>query len=184
MPSFIQGASRSARDLYQKPNLWYGEFHDALDRLKSKYAVDVGQETGYFELCELTRPSHVEDFHKSFDSVVSYDRRGQQFGLHSAVLRRGAIAKSAENLQQRLANANDYFRRKASEVFNDEDALRLLSSLYQDVVVDISDFDSCKDGLSLARLTAANFCEVGVNVIYITEAGQRFIDSLKTHGQI
>ena len=86
---------------------------------------------------------------------------------------------STEELRQRLANANDYFRRKATEVVSDDAALRLLATLYEAVVVDISEFDSCKDGLSLAKLTAANFCEIGANVIYITESGQRFIDSIK-----
>ena len=86
---------------------------------------------------------------------------------------------STEELRQRLANANDYFKRKATEVVSDDAALRLLATLYKSVVVDISEFDSCKDGLSLAKLTAANLCEVGANVIYITESGQRFIDSIK-----
>ena len=49
--------------------------------------------------------------------------------------------------------------------------------------VDISDFDACDGGLPLAKLTAANFCEVGAKVIHITEAGQRFIDSLRDHGK-
>ena len=62
---------------------------------------------------------------------------------------------------------------------SDDAALRLLATLYEAVVVDISEFDSCKDGLSLAKLTGANFCEIGANVIYITESGQRFIDSIK-----
>ena len=86
---------------------------------------------------------------------------------------------SKEILKQRLANANDYFQRKAGEVLNDEAALKLLATMYQDVVVDISAFDSCENGISLAKLTAANFCEVGANVIYITEAGQRFINSIE-----
>ena len=33
----------------------------------------------------------------------------------------------------------------------------------------------------MAKLTAANFCEVGANVIYITESGQRFIASIQNH---
>ena len=94
---------------------------------------------------------------------------------------RGGTANSTENLRQRLANANDYLQRKASEVFNDEAALRLLATMYQDIVVDISEFNACEKGIPLAKLTAANFCEVGANVIYITEAGQRFIDSIEAH---
>ena len=91
---------------------------------------------------------------------------------------------SAESLRQRLANANDYFRRKAVEVLNDEASLDLLLALHGEVVVDISSFDACENGIPLSKLTAANFCEVGAKVIYITEAGQLFVDSLMTNGRI
>ena len=66
-------------------------------------------------------------------------------------------------------------------MFGDEDAVRLLARLYQTVIVDIADFDACKDGVSLAKLTAANFCEIGAKSIYITEAGQNFIDALNSY---
>ena len=82
-----------------------------------------------------------------------------------------------DNLRQRLDNANDYFRRKAAEVYSDESALDLLTILHKAVVVEIADFDPVKDGIPLAKLTAANFCEIGANVIYITEVGQRFMES-------
>ena len=85
---------------------------------------------------------------------------------------------SPDNLRQRLENANRHFRRKAAEVFTDDAALRLLATMYEDVIVDIPDFDLGKHGLSLAKLTAAHFCEIGANVIYITESGQRFIESI------
>lgn len=95
-----------------------------------------------------------------------------------------AVASPNENVRLRLENANSYFRRKASAVFNDPAALALLESLYEDIVVDISKFNTCEDGIPLAKLTAANFCEVGAKVIHITEAGQRFIDSVRSHGEI
>ncbi len=123
-------------------------------------------------------------------------RRIEDFTKHAALIvenwdywhhpkgRRKPQINASENLRHRLANANSYFRRKASAVFGDRTALTLLESLYEDVVVDISDFDTCEKGISLAKLTAANFCEVGANVIHITEAGQQFIDSLRSHGRI
>ena len=83
-----------------------------------------------------------------------------------------------EELRQRLDNANNHFRWKAAEVFSDEDAVRLLIKLYQRSTIRIAEFDICQDGISLARLTAANFCEIGANLVYITEAGQGFIESL------
>jgi hypothetical protein len=87
-----------------------------------------------------------------------------------------------DDIQHRLANANDYFLRKASEVYGDDGAMALLETMYGKVVIDISDFDPGADGLALAKLTAANFCEIGAKVIYITEAGQLFIESLREDG--
>ena len=83
-----------------------------------------------------------------------------------------------EGIRQRLDNANRHFRRKAAEVLADEDAVRLLADLYQSVNIALDEFDTCERGFALAKLTAANFCEVGARVIYITEAGQRFIEAL------
>ena len=76
-------------------------------------------------------------------------------------------------------NINDHFHRKAAEVFTDDVALRFLAVLYQDSVIDLADCDAGQQGVPLAKLTAANFCEVGANVIYITESGQRFLESIQ-----
>lgn len=92
-----------------------------------------------------------------------------------------SAADLSPSLQQRLDNANAYFRRMAAAVFADDVALRLLAVLCQDGVIDLADFDSCEHGIPLAKLTAANFCEVGASVIYITESGQRFIKSIWNH---
>ena len=86
---------------------------------------------------------------------------------------------SARHLQQQASNANDYFIRRGTEVFNDEEALKLLAALYADVVVETKELDLGEQGLAMAKLTAADFCEVGADVIYITEAGQRFIRSIE-----
>jgi hypothetical protein len=100
------------------------------------------------------------------------------------VSRRSEAVSATEDLRQRLANANDYFHRKATEVYTDKAALELLITMDQDVVLEISDFDTCESGIPLAKLTAANFSEVGAKVIFITEAGQRFIASLRQSGEI
>lgn len=117
------------------------------------------------------------------ESIAEQWDKGPSVRRHPLNWRR-AMANPSENLRLRLENANSYFRRKASAVFGDSASLALLKSLYEDIVVDISDFDACENGLPLAKLTAANFCEVGAKVIHITEAGQQFIDSLKSHGRI
>ena len=83
-----------------------------------------------------------------------------------------------EDLRLRLEDANAYFRWKAAEVFEDESAVRLLARIYDSVMVEFSEFDSSKDGISLAKLTAAAFCEFSSTGIYITESGRRFIESI------
>ena len=83
-----------------------------------------------------------------------------------------------EELRQRLESANVHFRWKAAAVIGDEDAIRLLATLYQVFNIEISELDMRKNGIALAKLTAANFCEIGANVIYITDAGQDFIESI------
>lgn len=90
----------------------------------------------------------------------------------------GETSRQINNLTLRLDNANRYFRRMASSVYNDEEATKLLKSMYSDVLVENKDFDFCRSGRALAKLTAANFCEIGTDDVYITEHGQRFIDSL------
>ena len=79
---------------------------------------------------------------------------------------------------KRLDRANRHFRLKASAVFNDPDALDLLTRMNTQILVETSDFDFCNDGRSLAKLTAANFCDVGANGIFITDRGRRFIAKL------
>lgn len=66
----------------------------------------------------------------------------------------------------------------AATVFNDDEAIELLRLMYRNVLVENEAFDFQKNGRALARLTAANFCELGPTDIYITQAGQRFIDNL------
>ena len=92
---------------------------------------------------------------------------------------RMAWVDPTEELRHRLDNANDYFKRKANEVFTDDVALRLLAAMYQSRFIEIADFDPCKQGIALAKLTAANFAEIGANIIYITESGQRFIKGIE-----
>jgi hypothetical protein len=86
----------------------------------------------------------------------------------------------ASDARTRLDRVNRHFRRKAGAVFNDVDALGLLTRMNSKIVVETSDFDFCNGGRSLAKLTAANFCDVGANGIYITDRGRRFIAKLNT----
>ncbi len=126
-----------------------------------------------------TRGHTTWDKDKGDEDAVRYHVLGM---WASPVSSHSIGSRSSENLRVRLANANDYFRRKASEVYNDQGALDLLKAMDRDVVVDISDFDACSLGISLSKLTAASFCEIGAKVIFITDAGKRFIESLRTQG--
>ena len=87
-------------------------------------------------------------------------------------------SEASNNLELRLNNANRYFRKMAAAVFNDDEAIKLLRSMYRAVLVENEAFDFQQNGHALARLAAANFCELGPTDIYITQAGQRFIDNL------
>ena len=90
-------------------------------------------------------------------------------------------AKRIVELEERLANANDLFKRKAAEVLDDKLAVILLAKLYPYGSLDIGYLDLLhyKYEIPLARLTAANFAEIGASVIWITEAGEAFIESLE-----
>ena len=87
-------------------------------------------------------------------------------------------AESDESLRLRLDDANRHFRRKAAAALGDEDAVRLLAELYESFTLSIDEFDTCERGIALAKLTGANFCQIGAKVIYITKAGQNFIEVL------
>lgn len=78
-----------------------------------------------------------------------------------------------------VERVNSYFRLKAAEVFNDEASVRLLARLYESHSLPYPDLPVDDiNGVALARLTAAGFCEVGPLRARITDDGQRFIDSI------
>ena len=81
-------------------------------------------------------------------------------------------------LRARLDKANQHFRRKATAVIRDKDAVILLAALYKQSNMRVQDFDTCTLGIPLAKLAAANFCDIGSQSIYITMAGREFIESV------
>lgn len=103
---------------------------------------------------------------------IAGDSPGVQVCCHADV------PDETEELRIRLNNANTYFSRMAADVFGDEDSVQLLLELYQKTSFRLSEFDTSRHGIALARLAAAHFCEVGAKLIYITEAGQNFIEWL------
>lgn len=82
-------------------------------------------------------------------------------------------------MRLRMKKVSQHFRHKAGAVLGDGGALRLLADLYEGGAIDKEAMGLCRRCSSLAKLTAANFCEVGVNVVYITPAGRRFIDRIE-----
>ena len=133
-------------------------------------------------------PELPEALQRYGDAVVGWDGAGiidAIAGLDTAryspaadVANPASEGLTAADLHRRLDNFNRHFRRKAAAVLNDEAALRLLAAMYSNVVVETDEFDFCQHGRALAKLAAANFCEIGANSIYITESGQRFIDNI------
>lgn len=106
--------------------------------------------------------------------------------------RRASSAKphaSALRLARQLAaQARQRQRALPPQVLADDTAARLLAVLYQDGLVDLANFNAGELGILLAKLTAAGFCEIGVNAIWITQSGQNFVGSLiplspETHGK-
>ena len=91
----------------------------------------------------------------------------------------GSWTVTLDGSEIRLANANAYFQRKASEVWTDVGAIGMLELLYEKAAIDISEYDLSIGvrAVALAKLTAANYAEVGAMVIYVTEAGQRAIEA-------
>ena len=83
------------------------------------------------------------------------------------------------DIADRLDSANRHFRRKAAAVLIDEKAVTLLEWLYERKSVPFSEYREWKDDdFALAKLTAANFCEVGADILYVTDAGCGFIENL------
>ena len=147
----------------------------------------------------VTHPGHHDEDGWSDDALTDILRPGggtrllpPAYGRHQMLLqgpnRVGAVSPfsahtfgssaTPDSLRRRLDNANRYFHRKATEVFCDDAALRLLVAIYEVGVIDLESFDAGKYGVALAKLTAAYFCEIGAKVIYITESGQQFIESI------
>lgn len=119
------------------------------------------------------------DHDQATDAAAEISQRGElALRIWRAKSRRAETSISRQDVRQRLDNVNLHFARKADEVFIDAPSLELLASLYASIVVPISEVDVGEQGTALARLAAANFCEVGANVIYVTEAGQRFVESI------
>ena len=82
-------------------------------------------------------------------------------------------------LEQRLASLGAYLSRKAGAVFGDDDSLSMLATLNEALTVKLDEFGVSARGLTLAKLTAAGFVDIGANVVSITPAGERFIVAIE-----
>ena len=162
----VEGLSRQPWTQESVLDAWFEDRHEQAAHSTTKW-TDVPYSPGDPPYILVTPPHGLEStWH--IDWLFVKDQ----------VRHRAGGVDSAEKLRNRLDNANNHFRRKAADVLGDEDAVLLLANLYEQSSINLTDFDTCQHGITLARLTAANFCEIGANVIYITEAGQNFIESL------
>lgn len=121
--------------------------------------------SGYMYLDPEWKRYMLDDLHQTLDDT--FIRSSQT-----------APPEDIQQLRQRLDNANNHFRRKAAEVIVDEEAVSLLARLCQESSLEIRNLEICHHGLALSRLSAANFCEISSNVIYITSSGHSFIESI------
>ena len=133
----------------------------------------------------------LRDFEKRIDALcgfmlISEENEGlgfeeytrQQLATRVRHNPRRVESTSTSELRARLDNVNRHFKQKAAEVMFDENSVMLLADLYETVTVKIDEFDICRNGVALAKLTAANFVEIGVQTIHITLIGRGFIESL------
>lgn len=138
-----------------------------------------------------SEPEHVVDPKQLWDDVVIKSVEPAPLGTAVIVdpppigfrrlLRsrsRRANELSISELRVRLDNANRHFRRKATAVLRDKDAVVLLATLYKQSNLRLDKLDICASGISLAKLAAADFCDIGSESIYITLAGREFIESV------
>lgn len=166
MPALAYKKHRfSSRNLRNSRDSWGHQTNELVELLHA-YALHSGPATP-------SRSNPVSNWKRL---LVAFDHEPARVTLFRSS--QDSNGGSTNQLQQRLDNANRHFKRKSSEVFGDEYAIRLLAKLYQSINIDLEEFDTCQHGIALAKLTAANFCEIGAKYIYITEAGQRFIEAL------
>lgn len=81
----------------------------------------------------------------------------------------------------RIEAVNKYFRIKAGQVFESAKALELLAELSNRRVIPKAEwkqFDISQNGVALAMLAAAGFCEVNDYSITITDQGKQFLDDI------
>lgn len=90
-------------------------------------------------------------------------------------------ADPGESPEERLEDVNRHLRRMAGAVLNDDQAVRLIGQLRERKVLEREEV--LDQAVPLARLAAANFCEVGAESIWITHAGMVFVDSIISAGR-
>lgn len=86
-----------------------------------------------------------------------------------------------EAVDPRIVKVNAYLALGAAKVFNDEAALQLLAELHQQTVIRADALGPCPSPevlLALAKLAAAAFCDVGTDVISITNEGEEFVSRM------
>ncbi len=160
-------------DVTAQANLWHGESQES-DLLLTDCPDDPVQ--GAWGSADLVGREPIGIDRWRYDPASFVGSRTLATTHHGNF--EGSIQDDVPLLRQRLDNANNHFRRKAAEVLGDEDAVSLLSALYQNASMQISELNVCKLDIPLARLSAADFCEISTNLIYITESGKDFIESV------
>ena len=134
-------------------------------------------------LLELESRRYFYGRHRPLDQAPhSMELKPISMGRHAPETFLFAFAEDTDRvteLEQRLANANAHFRRKAWEVVADDLAMSMLADLHADLVVDIAALNLTDQSLALAKLAAAGFVEIGASVVSITDAGHTSFQSVE-----
>ena len=159
--------------------------------LLNELCYETSSQTHFNPSGDETQPEYVVGIKRLWENAVVKPAGAESDHAHSVVESsltssrrslRSRTRRTAEHpiseLRRRLDYANQHFRRKAAAVLRDKDAVLLLASLYKQSNMRVQDFDTCTFGVSLAKLAAANFCDIGSQSIYITTAGREFIESI------
>ena len=147
----------------------------------------IRQIEGYYtEVTTIKKPSwdtgenewtQFEHDYRQHRVTVSYKSTDQMqlFSFSEGVVESSYVQAG---LRSKLDRVTRYFKRKIAAVLNDEEAVQLLSELHESRLIEKKDIDPSKHCFPLSKLTAANLCEIGSDIVYITPSGKRLIDSI------
>ena len=87
-----------------------------------------------------------------------------------------------DQLQARVENESSHLRRMVAAVVNDQEALRLMARLHDRESIETKELED--SAIPLAKITAANFAQVGAHLVHVTGPGRKFVQSIRESGAV